>query len=177
MSLESIAETVYALPMNSRNLVLSLFLLSLLTFFPGHASALDVQFLHIIDGDSLVVVSGGDSVEVRLIGVDAPEYRQEYSNKAKVFSLKFCHGKRLKLVFDREKKDRYGRTLAYVYADGEMLNKAIIQAGLALAFKIKPNTRYSSHFKAVEKEAKKAKRGFWRFGGLKQTPAQWRRAH
>jgi len=163
--------------MKSRNLLLILFLLSLLTFLPGRATALDVQFLHIIDGDSLVVVLGGDSVEVRLIGVDAPEYRQEYSNKAKVFSLKFCHGKSIRLEFDREKKDRYGRTLAYVYADGEMLNEAIIHAGLALAIKIKPNARYYSHFKAVEKEAKKAKRGFWRFGGLKQTPAQWRRAH
>ncbi|WP_321513101.1 thermonuclease family protein [uncultured Pseudodesulfovibrio sp.] len=160
--------------MNSRNLLL---LLLLLTFFPSQAAALDVQFLRIIDGDSLVVVSGGDSVEVRLIGVDAPEKRQEYSNKAKVFSLKFCHGKRLKLVFDKEKKDHYGRTLAYVYADGEMLNKAIVKAGLALAIKVKPNTRYYAHLKEVEDEARKAKRGFWLFGGLKQTPAQWRRSH
>ena len=161
--------------MNSRNLCIVFLFLAL--FLPGRANALDVQFLHIIDGDSLVVESRGDSMEIRLIGVDAPEYRQEYSIKAKVFSLKFCHGKKIRLEFDREKKDRYGRTLAYVYADGKMLNEAIVRAGLALAVRIKPNLKYSHRFNAAEKQAKEAKNGFWKYGGLKQTPTQWRKEH
>ncbi|NDV18221.1 nuclease [Pseudodesulfovibrio sp. JC047] len=163
--------------MSFRNLLFTLSLVGILAVFSGQALAQDVQFLHIIDGDSLVVVAKGDSVTIRLLGVDAPERGQEYGKKATIFSLKFCYGKQIRLEFDRRRKDRYGRTLAYVYADGALLNTALIQAGLALATPVKPNTKYASLFKKTEENAKKEKQGFWRCGGLKKTPAQWRKKH
>jgi micrococcal nuclease len=141
------------------------------------ADSLDARFLRALDGDSLRVDHAGEVLEVRLIGVDAPEYKQEYSRKAKDFSRRFCQGRTLHLEFDKERRDRYGRTLAYVYADGRMLNEELVRAGLAVPIRIKPNTRYYSRFKRAEEEARREKRGFWVKGGLDMTPAQWRRTH
>ena len=133
------------------------------------------RFLTIIDGDSLLVGYKGRSQEVRLIGIDAPEWGQEYGTRAKSHALTVCYGQDLKLEFDREQKDRYGRLLAYVYCGNTMLNKEMIRAGLAITIKIKPNTRYYDEFKALEKKARAELQGFWLRGGLKQTPAQWRK--
>ncbi|WP_338668709.1 thermonuclease family protein [Pseudodesulfovibrio methanolicus] len=141
------------------------------------ANGLDARFLRALDGDSLRVDHAGEVLEVRLIGVDAPEYRQEYSRKARDFSRRFCRGKTLRLEFDRERRDRYGRTLAYVYADGRMLNEELVRAGLAVPLRIKPNTRYCDRIKQAEEEARREKRGFWIKGGLDMTPGRWRRTH
>ena len=139
------------------------------------AEDLAVRFLRVIDGDSLLVENKGDAMEVRLIGVDAPEFRQEYGREAKEFSLRFCFGKPLRLEFDKERRDQYGRYLAYVFAGREMLNEAIVRAGLAIPIRVKPNTRHFELFKQAEKEARDKRRGFWINGGLKKTPAEWRK--
>ncbi len=116
-------------------------------------------------------------MEVRLIGVDAPEFKQEYGIKAKEFSLRFCHGHKLRLEFDKELVDRYGRVLAYVYKGDRMLNEDLVKAGLAIAIKIKPNTRHYTRLKGAERIAAAKKHGFWKQGGLRMTPAKWRRAN
>ncbi|HKI80565.1 MAG TPA: thermonuclease family protein [Pseudodesulfovibrio sp.] len=141
------------------------------------ADGIDVRFLRALDGDSLRVVTRGEVLEIRLIGVDAPEYRQEYSRKAKDFSQRFCQGGALRLEFDKDRHDRYGRTLAYVFADGRMLNEDLVRAGLAVPIRVKPNTRHYNRFKEAEKEARRERRGFWIKGGLDMTPGQWRRTH
>ncbi|MEZ7197113.1 thermonuclease family protein [Pseudodesulfovibrio karagichevae] len=154
-------------------------LLAYVCLSPAFAGAegLDARFLRALDGDSLRVDHAGDTLEVRLIGVDAPEYKQEYSRKAKDFSRSFCQGKTVHLEFDRDRRDRYGRTLAYVYADGRMLNEELVRAGLAIPIRIKPNTRHYDLIKQAEAEARREKRGFWIKGGLDMTPGQWRRTH
>ena len=163
--------------MSRRNLLFLACLLCLCLIRPAAAETVTARFLSVIDGDSLLVEYGGDAWQVRLIGVDAPEFRQEYGIDAKVFSLKFCHDKTLRLEFDLERKDRYGRHLAYVYAGDAMLNEELVRAGLAIPIKVKPNTRYYRRFKAAEQEAIHGKKGFWLRGGLDMTPAQWRKKH
>lgn len=162
--------------MSLRNTSLSFVLLSILLLLPALSFAETVQYLSAIDGDSMVVKYKGRSQEVRLIGVDAPEWGQEYGTQAKCFALNFCYSKTLRLEFDKERKDRYGRLLAYVYCGDRMLNEELIRAGMAIAIMVKPNSKYYERFKAVEAQAKKKKQGFWLRGGLKQTPAQWRKA-
>lgn len=164
------------LPMLFRNTLIAIILLATLAL-PAAAAEQTVTFIKIIDGDSLLVEASGRSMEVRLIGVDAPEFKQEYGRKAKEFSLQFCHGHRLKLEFDKEIVDRYGRVLAYVHKGDKMLNEELLKAGLAIAIKIKPNTRHYSRLKAAERVASIKKRGFWKQGGLRMTPDQWRKAN
>ena len=137
----------------------------------------EAQFLSIIDGDSLAVEVGGRSCEVRLIGIDAPELGQEFGVQAKSHALRLCYGQRLRLEYDHQRRDRYGRTLAYVYSKDGMLNEEMVRAGLALAVEYRPNVLHQKTFEQAEKTARAERRGFWLRGGLKQTPAQWRKKH
>jgi micrococcal nuclease len=120
-----------------------------------------------VDGDTLVLANGA---RVRLIGADTPETVkpnhpvEPYGPEASEFTRRFLArgGWSVRLQFDRERVDKYGRFLAYVYVDDQMLNEALIREGLARA---EPQYRYSAamkaRFVAAEATAKAAKRGIW----------------
>ncbi len=163
--------------MTFRNTLFVIVLLFCLLVLPGSASAEVAKFLTVIDGDSMLVLYKGHSMEVRLIGIDAPEWGQEYGTMAKAHAMNFCYGHRLNLEFDKERRDRYGRSLAYVYCGDRMLNEEMVRAGLAIVVRIKPNTRYYLRLKKIEEMARDKRRGFWLRGGLKMTPSQWRKKH
>jgi micrococcal nuclease len=126
----------------------------------------------VVDGDTLVL-AGGD--RVRLIGVDTPETHhptkpvQPFGPEAYEFTRGKVEGKRVQLKFDpRETKDRYGRTLAYVYIEEEFLNELLIRQGLARALTDYPfSSEMKQVFRAAEAQAKAAKRGVW---SLPQSP-------
>ena len=128
----------------------------------------------VVDGDTLVI-SGGD--RVRLIGVDTPETKhptkppQPFGKEASEFTRQQVEGKRVQLRFDPgETKDKYGRTLAYVYVDGQFLNEMLVRAGLARAM---TNYPFSSDMKRVFRDAEAAAqaehRGIW---SLPSTPTE-----
>jgi micrococcal nuclease len=143
-----------------------------------HPSSLDaysseqVLVERVVDGDTLVI-AGGD--RVRLIGVDTPETHhptkpaQPFGQEAFAFTRRMTEGKQVVLRFDPgETKDRYGRTLAYVYVDGQFLNEVLIRQGLARALTNYPfSSEMKARFRAVEAQAKAAKRGVW---SLPQSP-------
>ncbi len=120
----------------------------------------------VVDGDTLVI-SGGD--RVRLIGVDTPETKhpnkppEPFGQEAYEFTRRVAEGKRVQLRFDPgETKDRYGRTLAYVYVDGEFLNEQLIREGLARALTSYPfSADMKQVFRTAEAQAKSQKRGIW----------------
>lgn len=164
--------------MSVRKILFPLSLVLCLLFAAVSADAMEkAQFLSVIDGDSLVIELNGRNREVRLIGIDAPEWGQEFGTRAKSFSLKFCYGKTLDVEYDVEKRDRYGRILVYAFADGEMLNEALVRNGLALAVTYKPNVKYQKRLERAQELARKSRSGFWLYGGLKMTPREWRAKH
>ena len=64
---------------------------------------------------------------------------------------------------DAEKKDRYGRTLAYVYLeDGTFLNAEIVKEGYARIATFPPNVKYAELFLGLEQEARRNNRGLWK---------------
>src|SRR5262245_104184 len=84
----------------------------------------------VVDGDTMVI-AGGD--RVRLIGVDTPETHhptkpaEPFGQEAFAFTRRMVEGRQVVLRFDPgEIKDRYGRTLAYVYVDGQFLNEELL---------------------------------------------------
>lgn len=153
-----------------------LFVLCLLASSPAQAREKAI-FISIIDGDSMKVEIQGRTREVRLIGIDAPEWGQEYGTKAKTFALKFCHGRPLSLEYDVKQKDRFGRHLAYVYVGQKMLNEELVLNGLALSVKYNPNTRHQARLNQAQQVAQKSRQGFWLHGGLKKTPREWRKKY
>ena len=112
--------------------------------------ALSYEVISVIDGDTLLISVFGAETTVRLIGVDAPEsvHREKEKNTtegelASLWLKRFLEGKRVTLEYDQELKDQYGRTLAYVYADGVMVQDVLLMAGMAKTLTMEPNTRYA----------------------------------
>jgi micrococcal nuclease len=130
-----------------------------------NATALLPTVTRVIDGDTIVVDGVG---AVRLIGVDTPETVDprrpvEYFGKeASDFTKQLATGKRVRLEFDHDRTDRYGRTLAYVYLQPEnlLLNAEIIREGYGFAYTQFP-FRMMEQFRALEREAREAGRGLW----------------
>jgi len=120
--------------------------------------------VRVVDGDTLLL--DGDE-RVRLIGVNTPESVDprrpvEYFGKeAAAFTRRVAEGRRVRLAYDQERKDRYGRTLAYVHLeDGMFLNAELIRQGYGHAYTRFP-FRYADEFRAYEREARQQRRGLW----------------
>ena len=132
-----------------------------------------------IDGDTLKL---SDGERVRLIGIDTPESR--YNSKlerdvsrskkdmktvlrmgkeAASFTKRLAEGKAVRLEFDVQKRDKYGRLLAYVYLnDGTFVNAKVIEEGYAQVMTIPPNVKYADLFLKLQREAVKNNKGLWK---------------
>ena len=123
----------------------------------------------VIDGDTIKCkIINGKQETIRLIGVDTPETKHpnkpvEYFGKeASKFTKNLVEGKLVKLEYDWQRKDRYGRTLAYVYLeDGTFVNAEIIKQGYGFAYTKFP-FKYFDQFRLYEQQARKNKKGLWK---------------
>ena len=124
----------------------------------------------VYDGDTIKVkLANGQSRKVRLIGVDAPELNHTRATErfkafmAKRFTFSHLYKRRVKLFFDREIEDRYGRLLAYVWTEKVgLFNLYIIKEGFASVLLYFPYREdYKQEFLEAEKEAKLKGKGFW----------------
>ncbi|MDP8927682.1 MAG: thermonuclease family protein [Actinomycetota bacterium] len=122
----------------------------------------------IVDGDTLYVADLPE--RVRLIGIDTPETRHPnkgvecYGREASARLAELVPpGTRVRLEFDVERHDRYGRPLAYVWRADDPLhvNLAMVRDGYAQAYTVPPNVRHSDQFVAAQREARDAGRGLW----------------
>jgi micrococcal nuclease len=98
---------------------------------------------------------------VRYVGLNTPERDQPYYAEATALNRQLVEGKNVQLEFDLDTFDQYGRSLAYVWSEGRLVNLAIIQEGYANAFTVPPNVRYEELFREAEREAREAGRGLW----------------
>ncbi len=120
----------------------------------------------VIDGDTLVLEGG---LAVRVLGIDAPEMEkpgqpaQFLAHKSKAALSELTQGKTLRLEYDRQRYDHYGRLLAYLFLpDGTFINAEMVRRGLARVYFHAPNVRHREAFLAAQKEALEANRGVWR---------------
>jgi len=108
--------------------------------------------LRVIDGDTVEVTWSGGTESVRMIGIDTPETVhptkevQVYGKEASDFTKSHLTGKNVSLEFDVEKRDKYGRLLAYVWLDGIMFNETLVSQGYAQVSTYPPNIKYVEVF-------------------------------
>lgn len=112
----------------------------------------------VVDGDTIELTDGR---RVRYIGINTPERDQPYYNEAADTNRQLIEGNQVQLEFDQDTFDRYGRTLAYIWVDGVMVNREIIARGYANAFTVPPNVKYDTEFREAEREARESERGLW----------------
>ncbi|MFC0582015.1 thermonuclease family protein [Micrococcoides hystricis] len=111
----------------------------------------------IIDGDTIDVSLGGKTERIRLLNVDTPEMDQPecLSLEAKEFlESKIPVGTEIRLGYDAERTDRYGRTLAAVFLGDELINSSLARAGLGKAVVFGKNSKYFADVQQAEAEAK-----------------------
>jgi micrococcal nuclease len=144
------------------------------------AGATESSVVRVVDGDTIVVHTGGVDEKIRFIGIDTPEtvdprtpvecFGKEASNRTK--SL-LPPGTVVRLVRDAEARDRYGRLLAYVYRadDGLFVNLSLAEDGFADVATFPPNVAHTPEFVAAVGRARAEGRGLWKACGGPDEPA------
>jgi len=109
----------------------------------------------------------GRPLTVRLIGIDTPESVapdqpvQCFALRASAYTTGRLEGARVRLQFDLERIDPFGRTLAYVWLGDELFNDTLVREGYAFVTTYPPNVRYVDRFRAAQRKARSADRGVW----------------
>jgi endonuclease YncB( thermonuclease family) len=130
-------------------------LLFLFTVLPPAFSA--ARVVGISDGDTITILHDNREQErIRFYGIDCPEKSQAFGQKAKQYASSLVYGKTVSIrVMDQ---DKYGRTVAWVYAGTINVNAELVRAGFAWHYR-----KYSkdSGLQRLEDEARLARRGLW----------------
>ena len=130
------------------------------------AFALDGKVTQVIDGDSVEV----NGRQVRVWGIDAPEYDQPQGQAAKEFATPLLAGKQVHVV--EKTTDRYGRLVGEIKIGGHDYGTILIQEGLAWWYvKYAPS---ATHLAQAEREARNARKGIWASGNP-TPPWEWRK--
>lgn len=127
----------------------------------------NARIVRVIDGDTVEAIFRGTTIDIRLIGIDTPETVlpsepiECYGPAASRFTAKRLDGRRVRLAFDVERIDRYGRTLAYIWLGGKLFNERLVRDGFATVSTYPPNVKYVDRFLAAQRYARSHERGFW----------------
>jgi micrococcal nuclease len=135
----------------------------------GAARSDSARVVRVVDGDTVVVSTGGHQERVRYIGVDTPESVkpgtpvQCFAEAASAENRRLVEGQEVRLVQDLEAHDRYGRTLAYVYrkSDGLFVNAELVRRGYGKPLTIPPNVAHAAELRRLASAARRAGRGLW----------------
>jgi micrococcal nuclease len=122
-----------------------------------------------IDGDTIQVRIGETLTEtVRYIGVNAPELdhpirgSEPGGKNALEANRRLVEGQSVVLEFDAQERDAGLRLLAYVWANGVLVNAALVQQGFAAAATYPPNVRHAEYFRELQQRARDTEQGLWR---------------
>lgn len=134
----------------------------------GSSGDATVAVDRVVDGDTARVWLDGKSESVRYIGIDTPEMNQgngspdcharEATNRNDAL---LARNDQVRLVFDKERRDHYGRLLAYVYSGSTLLQSELLEGGYATTLEVEPNTSMAREFGELEEAAREAGRGLW----------------
>ena len=136
--------------------------------------------IRVFDGDTIQVKGIDGKTTIRLLGIDAPETSkgkgkpgQPYSRKSQQHLAGLVMNRAVSLKVYGQ--DRYGRSLAVVYCNGQDVNRAMLQAGLAEVYRGRtPETFDKAPYLATEEQARRSQTGMWRQGDAYVSPIRWK---
>ena len=123
------------------------------------------QVKRVIDGDTIEL---SDGRRIRYINIDSPELSKGknkdecFSRKAKQINKELVEGKTVSIETDKNKMDRFGRTLAYVYRDHIFINQQLLEQGAGKFYLDTVNRKYQPILITAANQAHQKKIGLWR---------------
>lgn len=156
-----------------KKLVLAIIML----LIPFAVNAESVTFVKCVDGDTAVVKLDNKETKIRFLAVDTPETKHPTKGKEKggqTASDYTCNSlkqaKKIEIEYDPKstKEDKYGRTLVWLYLDGELFQKDLISNGYAEVAYIYGKYKYVDELCSLQSDAIKNKLGIWNDGTRKE---------
>jgi micrococcal nuclease len=144
-----------------------LLLLAALPLAGCGSSAGTARVERVVDGDTIVVRLDGRSEHVRYIGVDTPESVkpgvrvQCFAKSAADENRRLVLGREVRLEYDAEARDRYGRLLAYVWRGELLVNAELVRLGYGKPLEIAPNLAHAAELRQLAATAKRGRVGLW----------------
>ncbi|MCM8786593.1 MAG: thermonuclease family protein [Candidatus Omnitrophica bacterium] len=128
-----------------------------------------IKVIKVIDGDTVLL---SNKKILRYIGIDTPEITrktekgfiyqpQPFAIEAKEYNKKLVEGKYIRVEFDIEKIDKYGRLLGYCFVDDIFVNAKLLEDGFAAVYTKPPNLKYKDLFLKLQKDAREKRKGLW----------------
>lgn len=147
-----------------------------LAVLPAAAAELHGKVVGVTDGDTITVLDADKVLHtIRLAGIDAPEKKQAFGQRAKQSLAELVAGKYVTVV--THKQDRYGRDVGKVLIDGWDVNLMQIERGMGWFYRqyqreLTPEDR--GLYESAEMDAKEQRRGLWR-EKAPEPPWEWRK--
>jgi len=135
------------------------------------ADPVPAKVVGVSDGDTIKAVINGQETKIRLYGIDAPEKAQPYGQVSTDAMKQLTTGHDITVqAIDR---DRYGRTVAMVYANGTSVNEALIKGGNAWVYDQYCKLPVCGEWSRLQASAKSARSGLWQ-DATPTPPWEWR---
>ncbi len=148
---------------------------------PDAAETVIVRYVH--DGDTVILE---DKRKLRLLGYNTPEVeRREHPAEPLAIEAKQrltdwieTGGRQIRLQYDAERKDRYGRTLAHAFLkDGHSIAELMLETGLATSLIIPPNLQHAACYNEAENRARAQNHGVWELSAYQAADLTKLEAH
>lgn len=141
-----------------------------ITFFNVQAqnSYEEVEFVRCVDGDTAMFKKAEEEVKYRFLAIDTPETVhptkevEEYGKDASEYTCnKLANAKEIIVEYESSKTDKYGRTLAWIWVDGDLLQSDLVKYGYAEVAYIYGNYKYTKSLCLIQQDAKTNNLGIW----------------
>ncbi len=145
-------------------------ILSLFFLLPMHICAeekIQVTLNKCVDGDTAWFNLNDEKIKTRFLAIDTPESTNKVEAYGKEASEYTCslleNAKKIEIEYDvnSDKVDKYERHLVWVFVDGNLLQKQIIENGFAEVAYLYGDYKYTEELQQAEKVAKQNHVGMW----------------
>lgn len=131
---------------------------------------------YVYDGDTILLENGQ---KIRLLGINSPEVDGRYKaaepggDDARAWLENLLSGKKVRLVTDRKKKDKYGRILAHIFTEDNVhVNVELVRRGLAAVSIYPPNLKYEKNLVNAQQQAEAGRAGIWNMNEYQPQPVE-----
>lgn len=147
------------------------------------AGMVEIKVVRVVSGQTLQVMGFRKQPnlvsEVRLTGISAPPTRQRpwgEASRQRLIELIEDKSSPVRLEFDVEAKDKYGRTVAYVWKDDTLINEQLVKEGHALFTARSPNHKYDNRLERAQHWSRLMGEGIWNpEDPMRLSPSEFRR--